>query len=136
LSKANRRLSTPSGTTSPINRRSVITGIITAAAASTTAMATPMSADTDLLAMVNRHDGLWAEWDRLAKVDEDDPRIPALSDETSELAKRIVVTPAHTVEGLNGKVRVVALEELESWDDIGLIEIILQLDAERVAAAR
>jgi hypothetical protein len=92
--------------------------------------------DACLLADIERHDNLWAEWDRIAEIDEDDPRIPALSDETIELAKRIVVTPAHAAEGRDGKIRVVDLEKLESWDDLGLIETILRLDLERVAAAR
>jgi hypothetical protein len=39
------------------------------------------------------------------------------------------------VEGRDGKIRIVELEELESWDDLGLIETILRLDLERVAAA-
>jgi hypothetical protein len=92
--------------------------------------------DAGLLADIERHGRLWTEWDRIvAETGEDDPRIEALSDETTELAKRIVVTPAHTAEGTDGKIRIIELEELESWDDLGLIETILQLDAERVAAA-
>ena len=91
--------------------------------------------DAGLLADIEQHGKLWAEWDRVAKIDADDPRIPALCDETTELAKRIVVTPAHTVEGRDGKIRIIDLEELESWDDLGLIETILRLDLERVAAA-
>jgi hypothetical protein len=39
------------------------------------------------------------------------------------------------VEGRDGKIRIVELEELESWEDLGLIETILRLDLERVAAA-
>jgi hypothetical protein len=92
--------------------------------------------DAGLLAYIDRHDNLWAEWDRIvADTGEDDPRIPALSDETSDLAKRIVVTPAHTVEGRDAKIRIIELEALESRDGLGLIEFILQLDAERIAAA-
>lgn len=117
-----------------VNRRSLLGGLA-ASAASTTASAAPVLPDAELLALVNRHDQLWAEWNRLAKVDERDPRIRALSEETSELARQIVVTPAHTAEGLNGKVRVIEVEELESWDDLGLIAEILEHDAERIAAA-
>jgi hypothetical protein len=80
------------------------------------------------------HKELWIEWDTIAKIDEDDPRMVSLSDRTTELAKRIVVTPVHTAEALDGKRRIVELEELESWDDLGLLEVILKLDAERVAA--
>jgi hypothetical protein len=78
---------------------------------------------------------LWAEWDRLAKVDEDDPRIPALSTYCADLALVIVTTPACTKEGLDGKMRVIKCEELYPEDDFGLIEMILKLDAERIAAA-
>lgn len=89
--------------------------------------------DAALLADVERHGRLWAEWDGIvAEAGEDDPRIPALSDETAELAKRIAVTPAHTIEGRNGKIRIIDREELESWDDLGLIATILVLDAERI----
>jgi hypothetical protein len=35
----------------------------------------------------------------------------------------------------SGKIRAIDLEELESWDDLGLIETILRLDFERVATA-
>jgi hypothetical protein len=101
-----------------------------------TANSTNQNADAVLLAMVQRHDDLWAEWDRiLAETGEDDPRIPAISDETTELAKLIAVTPVNTAEGRDGKIRVIELEELESWDDLGLIETILKIDAERIAAA-
>jgi hypothetical protein len=89
--------------------------------------------DAGLLADIARHGTLWAQWDHLAEIDEDHPRIADISHETTVLARRIVVTPAHTVEGLDGKRRVVALEELESWDDLGLIETILQLDLDRIA---
>jgi len=56
--------------------------------------------DAGLLADIERHDNLWAQWNRIvAETGENDPRIPALSEETSELANRIVATPAHTVAG-------------------------------------
>lgn len=97
---------------------------------------TSITSETGLLADIERHGKLWAEWDRIfAEGGEDDPRIPALSDQTTDLAKRIVVTPAHSVEGRDGKIRIAKLEELRSWDDLGLIETILVLDAERIAAA-
>jgi hypothetical protein len=84
--------------------------------------------------MVNRHDDLWSEWDRLAKVNEDDPRTLAIIEEASELERWIVATPASTPAGLAGKRRVIDRAEMESSDDLGLIETILELDAERIAA--
>jgi hypothetical protein len=111
-------------------------GVVSAALWEKTAMTTEEQVDAGLLADIERHGSLWTEWDRIvAECGEDDARIPALSDETTELAKRIVMTPAHTAEGRDGKIRVVKLEELESWDDLGLIEAILDLDAARIAAA-
>ena len=89
--------------------------------------------DAGLLAMIQRHDKLWVEWDRLAKINEDDPRIPALSDECAALEPRIIATPAHSQEGLTGKRRVVERGELS--DDFGIIDTMLELDAERIAAA-
>jgi hypothetical protein len=49
--------------------------------------------DANLIAMIGRHDEMWAQWDRLAKLDEDDPRIGALSDECSRLEPTIIATP-------------------------------------------
>jgi hypothetical protein len=92
-------------------------------------------ADAQLLADIERHDSLSAEWDRIAAVNEDDLRIPALMDETTDLALRIVATPAHTTECRDGKIRIIELAELESWDGMGMIQTILDLDEERIAAA-
>jgi len=93
--------------------------------------------DASLLADIHRHDALWAEWDRIqAESGQDDPRIPALIDETTDLAKRIVVTPAHTVAGRDGKNRILEREDLEAWDSLGLIETVLGMDAARIAAVR
>jgi hypothetical protein len=59
----------------------------------------------------------------------------ALSDQCCELERKILATPTFTAEGLTGKRRVVERAELDSWDDLGIIETIFALDAERVAAA-
>jgi hypothetical protein len=58
--------------------------------------------------MIGRHDEVWAQWDRLAKLDEDDPRIGALSDECSRLEPAIIATPAYTKAGLADKRRLIA----------------------------
>jgi hypothetical protein len=89
--------------------------------------------DAGLLAMIRRHDELWAAWDSIVKVDEDDPRIDGLSSECWNLERRIVATAAFTSDGLIGKRRVVDRAELE--DDHGIVETIFSLDTERVAAA-
>jgi hypothetical protein len=88
--------------------------------------------DTELLAMIQRHKAAWNEWDQLT---EDDPRIDALGELTTDLARLIVVTPAHTPEALEGKRLIIEREQLTEWDDLCLIETIIELDAERVAAA-
>jgi hypothetical protein len=90
--------------------------------------------DAGLIAMIKRHDVLWAEWDRVAKVDEDDPRIDAYSSEAVELERKILATPAFTDEGLAGKRRVVERAELVEWDYLGIVDTIFALDADRVAA--
>jgi hypothetical protein len=99
--------------------------------------------DTKLIAMVTRHHELWSEWDRINKVDEDDPRIPALSDEAYDLELRIVATPAHTNAGLKAKRRIIDKVGLvgdeagnpPTGDITELIDAILAEDAERIAAA-
>ncbi len=91
--------------------------------------------DKALLADIALHGKLWADWDAIAKVDQDDPRIAALSDKTTDLARRIAVTPAHTAAARDAKIHVIKLEELEAWDDLGLIRTILKMDAERISAA-
>ena len=88
--------------------------------------------DAGLLAMITRHDFLWAEWDRVARVNDHDPRVVAIGEECSKLEPRIVATRAFTAAGLSGKRRVVERAELE--DDFGIIETIFDLDEERIAA--
>jgi hypothetical protein len=69
---------------------------------------TTKTVDADLLAMIRRHALAWAQWGRLAKQNEDDPRIDALSAVCGELEPIIVATPAHTKAGLAAKRRVIA----------------------------
>jgi hypothetical protein len=139
MRKANPCSTTPSGTTSHINRRSVIGGLA-ASAASTTAMAARgVSADANLNAMVERHDALWTLTDRLyaalGDAGTDTAEYADANEEAADLERLIAATPAFTPAGLAGKRRMVDRAEMESSDDLGLIETILQLDAERVAAA-
>jgi hypothetical protein len=84
---------------------------------------------------------LWAEWDDIARADdaagiieEDHPRIDAISSEARALEFKIVATPAFTRQGFAGKRRVARRADLV--DDDGGIAAILQNDAERVVAAR
>ncbi|HLZ03424.1 MAG TPA: hypothetical protein VKR55_14895 [Bradyrhizobium sp.] len=100
--------------------------------------------DAELLAMIQRHDQAWSRWGQLAKENEDDPRIDALSDECGKLEPLIVATPASTAEGLTGKRRIVAKVGYAGINgnpglacgDLGeLVEAILMLDADRIAAA-
>ena len=86
--------------------------------------------DAELLAMIQRHDTLWVEWDR---AEEDDPRTSEFCEECCELELRVVATPAFTRQGLQGKRRVAKRAE-QLHDDYGLLDQILQNDAERVAA--
>jgi len=101
-------------------------------------MAAPVSPDAGLLEMVARHDHLWDLTDHLAALGDAGTDtaeyIDALA-EAADLERRIAATPAFTPAGLAGKRRMVDRAEMESSDDLGLIETILQLDAERVAAA-
>jgi hypothetical protein len=135
MSKATRRLSTPSGTASSVNRRSLIAGIA-ASAASTTASAAPVSADAELLAMIERHDALWTLTDRLAALGDagaDTAEYADANEEAADLERWIAATPAFTPAGLAGKRRVV--ERAEFDDDYDIIATILRLDAARVHAA-
>jgi len=112
-----------------------------AAGKSTTGKQDP---DAELRAMIKRHDDLWAQWGRLIKQDEDDPRISRLSSECCELEPIIVATPALTRAGLAAKRRVIDKVEyaavngnpdLATGDVAELVAAILAVDAERVAAA-
>jgi hypothetical protein len=105
MSKATRRFSTPTETTSSVNRRSLIAGLA-ATAAPTTAMAAPISPDTNLNAMVARHDELWDLTDRLAALGNagtDTEEYADAVDEAADLERRIAATPAYTADGLAGK---------------------------------
>jgi hypothetical protein len=105
---------------------------------------TTTQADANLLAMINRHAELWEEWDRRAKADEDDPRIPEISEDCSALEPLIIATPAHTEQGLAGKRRLLEVTQYAGREGrhesaIGevaeQVEAILALDDERVKAA-
>jgi hypothetical protein len=82
-----------------------------------------------------RHDDVWAQWDALVEINEKDPGIDALCEESGDLEREIVVTPAFTAAGLAGKRRIVERSELQECDNLDLIEVILRLDAQRVALA-
>ena len=113
-----------------------------AAGKSTTGKQDP---DAALRATIKRHDDLWARWGRLAKENEDDPRIPDLSSACCELEPIIVATPAHTRAGLAAKRRVIdkvgyaavnGNPDLATGEVSALVAAILAVDAERIAAAR
>jgi hypothetical protein len=87
--------------------------------------------DAHLLEMIRRDHEIWTEWDLL---DEKDSRVDALSTESTELEREILVTPAFTADGLAGKRRIVERAELSAWDDLEIIDVIFRLDAERIAA--
>lgn len=89
--------------------------------------------DDELLALIARHDQVWAEWDGLSER-EGDPRIDQLMYACDELERRIICLPAHTAKGLSGKRRVIRRAEFDDHD--GIMESILRFDAERVATGR
>jgi hypothetical protein len=89
--------------------------------------------DAALLAMIERHDSLWAEWDLAA---EDDPRTREFSKECCKLERRIVGTPAHTARGLAAKRRIIKRGELGSYDAEDIIAMILEVDSERITASK
>jgi hypothetical protein len=91
--------------------------------------------DTTLHEMIARLDRLWGQSDHLAEIDDDGPEYDAICRKCAELERIILVTPAFTAAGAAGKRRVVERAELAEFDDLGLIDIIFALDAERVAAA-
>ena len=98
--------------------------------------------DAELLAMIQRHETLWSEWECLAQEHEDDPRISPISEECAELEPRIIATPAHTEAGLAGKKHVIRVTGYAgragspgAGDVDELVDVILKLDAARIAAA-
>jgi hypothetical protein len=90
--------------------------------------------DATLHEMIARLDGLWAKSDRLAAIDDTGAEYDALCRECGELERVILVTPAFTAAGADGKRRIVERAELTEFDDLDLIGTIFALDAERVAA--
>lgn len=87
---------------------------------------TLLSTDTDLLALVARHDHLWSQLTERA------PK--TLIATVCHLEIEIAATPAFTPEGLAGKRRVI--ERANFHDDEGVIAAGLRLDAKRVFANR
>ncbi len=83
--------------------------------------------------MIRRHSALWNEWGRL---DEDDPRIPALTRKCVELEFLVVSTPAWTSQGLTGTKRLMKKVAFHFYDIEHLTNSILKSDEERIAAAR
>jgi hypothetical protein len=87
--------------------------------------------DAELIALVRQHDRLWAEWDQ---TEEGDRRAGELSCACDQIERRVVLMPAFTMHSLAGKRRVLRRAAFDDLD--GAIARILQVDAERVAAAR
>src|SRR5262245_42936606 len=99
-------------------------------------MTTTTTPDASLVELIERLDRLWSESDRLAAIDYTGPGYDAICREFGELERVILVTPAFTEAGASGKRRIVERAELTDFDDLGLISVILALDAERVAASK
>jgi hypothetical protein len=78
----------------------------------------------------------------LSTADDDDPRWPSIGHEMTELENRIVATPATTRRDLQAKQRFIRRWKFVTDDgcetgDLGeLVEIILEMDIERVAAGK
>jgi len=83
--------------------------------------------DAELLAMVERHDHLWALCTPQAC---ESGEANAFMDECLQLEVRIIARPVFTPEGLAGKQRVVERAELD--DGEAVVAAILQADEERV----
>ena len=91
--------------------------------------------DADLLLLIDRHRRLWGEWDRLHPVDEDHPEIERIWYQVLDAARAVVLTPAFTAAGLDGKREVVRLNEMDTGDVHGLVAFALHMDEHRLAAA-
>ena len=83
--------------------------------------------DAELLAMVERHDHLWALCTPQAC---ESGEANAFMDECLQLEVWIIARPVFTLEGLAGKQRVVERAELD--DDEAVVAAILRADEERV----
>jgi hypothetical protein len=90
--------------------------------------------DADLLATIQQHDELWAEWDRRVPVDQDDPKISELSDECYELECGIFLARPQTPEGLADKTRIISKVEFYLYGAEEIVAMTLEADAERIAA--
>jgi hypothetical protein len=95
--------------------------------------------DALLFVMVHRHDEVQDEMN--VRLREGDPRIPALSAESVELAHRILMFPVVTNKGLTEKKRIVEIEGIEVDSNHVLfktgqdfVQFIYGQDAGRIAA--
>ncbi|UGY03281.1 hypothetical protein [Bradyrhizobium quebecense] len=92
--------------------------------------------DADILALIERHDLLFARLDALYKMEQDDvtePERAAIMHEAEELAIQIIATPVHTRRALNGKERVAVNEGFDGDD---MARRVYVHDLERIAARR
>jgi len=82
--------------------------------------------DAELMAMIERHDYLWALWTpwRAESSGGDD-----IMRECGDLERKILATPVFTAAGLAGKKRVIERAALD--DDDGNVAAVLKADAER-----
>jgi hypothetical protein len=65
----------------------------------------------------------------------DDPRYGTMLNEMTEIENRVIVTPARTKADIRSKKRMIRIANDAGCDFEALVDTILQLDAERVAAA-
>jgi hypothetical protein len=98
-------------------------------------MTTTTTPDATTIELIDHLDRLWVRSDHLAEIDDTGPEYDALCRECAQLERVILVTPIHTEAGAAGKRRIVERAELTEFDDLGLIETIFALDAERIAGA-
>jgi hypothetical protein len=86
--------------------------------------------DATLFEMIKRY----AEgWDRLGKLAEDDPRWGELSHASELLAVEIITTPTDSPKAIAAQRRIWEQEMLE---DVFLIDLIVEVNSKRIAAAR
>jgi hypothetical protein len=137
MPKATKRITTPALSSSSPTRRALLAGLAavapTAAVASTSIASSgtvSVADDAELIALVEQHDDLWAEW----PCEDDDPRAYQVCREARDLEVQIAITPAQTHRGLEAKMRV--LHRADFDDTNGVVAAILQLDAERVGAGQ
>lgn len=99
------------------------------------------SPDEGLFEIIRRHDHAWKRMDDLVAIGGDDatdtPEYQAASWETVDLEYRVTAYPVQTEDGNAAKLAFMRKYDLVgSLDAETLIEVISELDAERVAARR